>query len=44
MLLNIERCTGNRAHQELHDDGWTISIEALEAAISLMYVRGKKLL
>ncbi|KAJ4428395.1 hypothetical protein ANN_24415 [Periplaneta americana] len=41
MLLNIKRCTENRARQELQDDSWTISrpIEALEAAISVMYVR-----
>ncbi|XP_069700790.1 uncharacterized protein [Periplaneta americana] len=36
MLLNIKRCTEKRACQELQDDSWTISIEALETAISLL--------
>ncbi|XP_049829158.1 uncharacterized protein LOC126267891 [Schistocerca gregaria] len=35
-----EKCTENRGLRELHHAEWTISVNAIEAAISLMCLRG----
>ena len=40
ILEHIQSCTVTEAHRETGSDGFTVTIEELEAFISIMYIRG----
>lgn len=40
ILKHIKKCTEDEAHRQIHDTEWNITLEEIDAFISILYARG----